>query len=275
MKFHHLVVTIICTFIIAVLSTSLFFTTNIGDHRLAARKLIQTVFHDKVDIICEFSSPANLQGFIIQSKAKNGEMRVLYTDRKGRYIFDGNIIDKKGDSLTTQEFKKYTTPKKPENIVKKIDQTNWIEQGHANAPHKAYIIIDPNCPYCHYLYETLQPIIMKGQITIRWLVVGMLSPSSPGSTVAILAAKDQLLALKENETDFNLTTTKGGITPLMHPTKAQYRLLTTNDDFIKNYRLFQTPTILFKSVNAETIMQIGVPDADTLESLIQEMGSQF
>ncbi len=104
--------TIICTFIIAILSASLFFTTNIGDHRLAAKKLIQKIYHNQVNIISEFSGHANLQGFIIQNKAKNSAMRVLYADRKGQYIIDGSVIDNKDENLTTQKLKKYTTPKK-------------------------------------------------------------------------------------------------------------------------------------------------------------------
>ncbi len=67
-----------------------------------------------------------------------------------------------------------------------------------SAPHKAIIIIDPNCIFCHTLYQQVQTLIDAGQLQVRWLPVPFRDPSSPGKAAAILnagsdAAADKLL----------------------------------------------------------------------------------
>lgn len=274
-RFHHLVITAICAVIIAVLATSLFFTTDLGDHPKAADALIKTITHNSVNIIHHFNGPGDLQGFIVQSKDKSGAMGILYTDRRGKYIFDGIILNAKGENLTRQAFMQFIAPKKAGDVMQVIDKTQWIAQGNNNAPHKAYIVVDPNCIFCHQLFETLQPEIAKGNLAVRWIVVGFLKPSSPGKAMAILSAKDPLTALKTNEQQFNTGEESGGITPIAQPTKSQKSMLLTNNDFVKKFQIFQTPVIFYKTAKGQARMQAGLPHETVLQAVIKNMGSRY
>ncbi|WP_119342552.1 hypothetical protein [Facilibium subflavum] len=109
-----------------------------------------------------------------------------------------------------------------------LQKVNYIEQGSANAPHKFYAIIDPNCKFCHALFDASQQAIENGQLAVRWVVVGIIKPSSPTKAIAILNADDPILALKQNESNFNYETDEGGITPINDPSDQQIEKLNQN-----------------------------------------------
>lgn len=78
-----------------------------------------------------------------------------------------------------------------------LAHTTYIQQGHGGPV--IYDIFDPNCPYCHVLFKDWQPFIHQGQITVRYVPVGYLTPTSAPEAAAILQAADPLSALKRLE----------------------------------------------------------------------------
>ncbi|MCE5387423.1 MAG: thioredoxin fold domain-containing protein [Acidithiobacillus sp.] len=94
-----------------------------------------------------------------------------------------------------------------------LTHTHFIEEGKKGPV--VYLFLDPNCPYCHQVYTWLQNPVREGKIRLRVVVVGFLSPTSLPKAAAILAAKDPLQTLKENEEGFAIRDglPSGGIAP--------------------------------------------------------------
>ena len=94
-----------------------------------------------------------------------------------------------------------------------LSHTHYIEEG-SKGPI-LYDFLDPNCPYCHQTYVWLLNPVDGGQLRVRFVIVGFLSPSSKGKAAAILAAPEPLAALRRTEKGFAMTQNgpEGGIEP--------------------------------------------------------------
>ena len=274
MKWQHAFVLVLCTAIVAVLGTSLYFKSQLGEHSSAAHALINKVTHGKVKVIKSFRTAGELQAFIVAEKSKPHARNIIYTDRTGRYLISGNIINSKGVNLTAKAYKKYIEPKTADAAFGKIAKTNWFLQGSPKAPHKLYVVADPNCLICHMFYEAIQPSIKAGQVAVRWLLVGLIKPSSPAKTITILANKNPIAAMAANEAGFNGKTEEGSTIPLKNPTVVQKNRLTTNNNFAKEFQIFQTPTIFYKTATGQTRMQAGFTKTK-LALLINAAGAKF
>jgi thiol:disulfide interchange protein DsbG len=150
-----------------------------------------------------------------------------------------------------------------------------VEQGSPQAPHKAYVIFDPNCVYCHRLYAALQPQIASGQLTVRWVPVGFLKSSSPGKAYAILSAQNPVQALQKNEQNFNEAIEEGGITPVKNPSAAIKDQFNKNMQFMVQNQITATPVILFKNANGSPKSVMGLPDPSKMNSIINSMSSNY
>lgn len=58
-----------------------------------------------------------------------------------------------------------------------------------------YDFFDPNCPYCAESFETEAKFINSGTLTVRFIPVGTLTPSSFGKAAAILESREPAQAL--------------------------------------------------------------------------------
>jgi thiol:disulfide interchange protein DsbG len=100
-----------------------------------------------------------------------------------------------------------------EDFWQALTHTQYIAEGKQGPV--VYLFLDPNCPYCHKLYDQLQGKVAKGKLRLRVVVVGFLSPSSRDKAAAILAAADPRAALAKNESGFAIRDGRpeGGIAP--------------------------------------------------------------
>src|SRR5699024_11211169 len=94
-----------------------------------------------------------------------------------------------------------------------LDPKHLITQGPDATP-TLYAFIDPNCIYCHKLYQQAKPLISSGRLQVHWIMVGVLGQSSIGRAAAILAAEDSVAALAKNEASFQPRVERGGIKPI-------------------------------------------------------------
>ena len=82
-----------------------------------------------------------------------------------------------------------------------VRHTAAIREGRN--PVRLYVFFDPNCPYCHDLYETLQPIIGSEKLGVGWVPVGILALSSYGKAAALLEAAHPAAAMARMEAGFH------------------------------------------------------------------------
>ncbi len=265
---------------IAFSSTAIFATTST---ETPALKLVNKVINNQGHVIQSFTAVDGLTGFVIQSNQGGGSSGILYADPKGQYLFAGSIINAKGQDLTQQYTNQYINSKIAGPAYAQALGLNYFSSGSDNAPHKAIIIIDPNCIFCHNLYQQVQPLIDAGQLQVRWLPVAFRDPSSPGKAAAMLnggsdAASDKLLA--ENEANFNSQTESGSLTPLQPDSKnaaltATFGKVAQNTQFFSQSGFNGTPTILYKEKNGKVSMVPGLPQGKAFDAMINSMGSTW
>ncbi|MHB1586251.1 MAG: thioredoxin fold domain-containing protein [Acidiferrobacteraceae bacterium] len=122
-----------------------------------------------------------------------------------------------------------------------------------------YVYFDPNCIYCHLLYERIRPYVRAHRVRVMWIPVGFLKSDSPGKAEAILASPDPLAALRRDEHDFNVQEEEGGITPLKHASTAVVRAVYQNTRLLSALGEVATPTLVFADRKGAIHILLGMP----------------
>jgi thiol:disulfide interchange protein DsbG len=247
----------------------------------AATQLVNKVLNGQGTIQQNFPAVDGLIGFVVQSS--QGNNGIIYADAKGQYMFVGSIINGQGQDLTQLYTNQYINSKIAGPAYQDAGSTGYFSDGSDDAPHKAYIIIDPNCIFCHVLYQQMQPLIANGQVQVRWIPVAFRDPSSPGKAAALLnagsdAAADKLL--QQNEAGFNDESESGGLTPLApNPNDANvtaaFTKVTQNTAYFSKYGFQGTPTILYKQKDGKVMMVPGMPRGQAFQDMINNMGASW
>ena len=146
--------------------------------------------------------------------------------------------------------------------------THGVTQYESGARHTLYVFFDPDCSFCHHLFERLRrvrPQLERAHIAVRWIPVAILRPHGALRAEAILAGG--LKALVFNEDHFNVGSEKGGI--------AGTRSVAATTDLIDNMRVFAsaahqlgTPTLAWRDARGKVHRAIGMPTRTELQSLI-------
>ncbi|MHB1513544.1 MAG: thioredoxin fold domain-containing protein [Acidiferrobacter sp.] len=147
-----------------------------------------------------------------------------------------------------------------------LRHTESIHQGVG--PARFYVFFDPNCPYCHKLYETLQPLILSAGLAVRWVPVGILALSSYGKAAALLEATDPALALARMEQGFR--NGRGALRPARATPRVARALL-------YNVRLFEAsgaqgvPFLVFRTPAGDIRTIEGDPPDAALARIVADI----
>ena len=245
-----------------------------NSHTNKATQLIERVLHHHVKILHAFPAPDNLIGYIVQ--AGKGKPTILYADKQGHYILFGALFDHNGKNLTAltqQHYQQHAPTSHPgtaPSVITDAAKTSWFEQGNPHAAHQLYVVAEPNCSACHFFYNTLQPYIGKGLVTIRWIMVGFLKPSSPGKAMAIMMAKNPAKALWENETHFDATSETGGIAPI--PSRVGSQHFARNMAFIHHHHFTSTPILIYRDKTGKVSLLKGALPNKLIPNFINQLG---
>lgn len=269
------ILAILITAIICVAGTSAFFWWNNAPNLNNAVALVNTTTHGQVTILNQFQAIGNLEGFVVQSTQNTAEQAIIYADNRGRYLVYGNIVSSSGQNISTQNYQTYIAPQSASLAFNYVGNTSYIQQGSNSAPHQAYVVFDPNCIFCHRLYAALQPEIQSGQLSVRWIPVAFLKPTSQGRVYAILSSKDPVSMLEQNETNFNEQTEDGGIPPLSSASAQVVQQLQNNMAFLTEAQINSTPAILYKTKDGIAKIVAGFQDSSKLGDLIQSFTQIF
>lgn len=151
-------------------------------------------------------------------------------------------------------------------IWQRLNHARWFVQG--SGPHIIYLIFDPNCPYCHLLIQELQPLIKPDKLSIRYVPVGFLEPSSTGKAAAILEAKNPLKALWENEKGFTEKGHDGAIQEIL-PSMATEKALKNNLSILEATGQKTVPTMLYMDSHNQPQIVWQVLDAKNLAQTLK------
>jgi thiol:disulfide interchange protein DsbG len=155
-------------------------------------------------------------------------------------------------------------------LLGKMGQATSISEG--NGPHLIYVFFDPNCPYCHKLYEELRPYVKTGGLEVRWVPVGILTRTSLGKAAAILEAKSPIQAFYKNEDDWNFgDTPNGGIEPLPKPAESAVFKLNANAALLNEAGISGVPVTVFRGDDGKAYFFTGARDAGRLAAIIKHV----
>lgn len=156
------------------------------------------------------------------------------------------------------------------SMLADIQQATWIRDG--KSAHVIYVFFDPNCPYCHKVYEMLRPQVQRGEVELRWVVTGRLMATSIGKAAAMLEAKDPTEAFYRNERGFSQETGSfGGIEEEPAPREDTLRRLNANLALLNRSGFDAVPALLFRTNDGKADIIRGAPPAAFLEKLVKDL----
>ncbi len=208
---------------------------------------------------------------------------IIIVQKDGKFAFFGNIITADGKNLSQEYNQKYIVSKQAIDAYKSINTLSYVTQGSDKAPHKAYVMIDPNCIFCHQLYLDMAPLVKAGTLQIRWVPVGIMRPDSSGKAAHLLSAKNNTEAVKllqEDEDKFKTKTEEGGLSALdkgsTDPTTANaFKKVASNTAFFSNNGFQGTPVVLYLDKKGKPAIYPGYPRGPELQTLTDKMSNKF
>ncbi|WP_226849869.1 thioredoxin fold domain-containing protein [Acidithiobacillus ferrooxidans] len=132
----------------------------------------------------------------------------------------------------------------------------YIQEGHQGPV--IYDFFDPNCPYCHSMYDEEQSLIKAGQLTVRYVPVAYLMPSSTPEAAALLQSSDRVATLQHFEAlagkSFAAPMTASGPVglPQAKATAPTIQALKTNMAILQTTHSMGVPAILYEHKNGST-----------------------
>jgi thiol:disulfide interchange protein DsbG len=156
------------------------------------------------------------------------------------------------------------------SILADIGQASWIRDGRSQ--HVLYVFFDPNCPYCHRVYEGLRAQVDFGEVELRWVPLGILMTTSLGKAASLLEAKDPTAALHRNEQGF--TTERGvfgGIDEEPAPRDDTLKRLDRNLALLRRSGQDAVPSLLYRSRDGKPHLVRGAPPQSVLERIVQDL----
>ena len=161
----------------------------------------------------------------------------------------------------------------------KLEASRWIEDGKKGAPRTVYVFTDPNCPYCNKFWADARPWVDSGKVVLRHVIVGILTPTSPGKAAALLANDDPAAALAAYERSHMEQNAKSiasgqarpladaGLKPLATiPPEIQAKLA-ANEHLMASLGLQATPAMVWRDTQGTVQMRAGAPPSALAEVL--------
>jgi thiol:disulfide interchange protein DsbC len=153
---------------------------------------------------------------------------VFYTDAKGNYLIQGELIDTKARrNLTEDRIAKLSAVD-----FAALPLADAFTVVHGTGARKLAVFEDPNCGYCKRFERDLQKV---QDVTIYTFLYPILSPDSAEKSRNIWCAKDRVAAWQDHML-------RDKVTP---PASCDTSALQRNLAFGKKFKITGTPTLIF------------------------------
>jgi thiol:disulfide interchange protein DsbG len=163
------------------------------------------------------------------------------------------------------------------NIMGK--RLTFIQEGH-HGPI-IYDFTDTNCPYCHLIYAAEAHLIHEGKLTVRYVPVAIIKPSSMPEAAAILEATNPRAALQDAEQEIGNSMTTGKPANLPHATDAigeapqktieAIKKIEVNDHFLQEINVNELPDIIYLPKKGKLALITGFVSQKQLSALLPQL----
>ncbi|MBU2765020.1 thiol:disulfide interchange protein DsbG [Acidithiobacillus ferrivorans] len=251
-------------------------TTTVHDRYAAGRALIEKLSNGQSKILHAFPAAMGLDGFAVEVGGSGRDV-LMYTSQNGKYFLVGGIFNAAGHNLSKQYAQKYLPAasmapavSKPADLLQSMRHTTWFTVGNPAAKKHVWIVMDPNCIFCHKTWEAMLPYINKGDILLHVTLVGFLKHSSPTKAATILMNKNPAQALLQNEKAFNDETEEGATVPSKLIPKTIQAEVSANSGWMSKNGLGGTPFVIWKGVHGKVHAQAGEPP--DMQAFVESVG---
>jgi thiol:disulfide interchange protein DsbG len=276
-----------------------------------ANVIVEKLTHHQAHVSRVFHGPAGLTGVIISGK--QGPVVSWITNTRSAVIVGGVVDAKTNKNLTYQATLRYLThsaaakktaetqPAAQPKAVTVSDTSsssgadpeamlrNFVEDAQggmmAQVPQQGlsgsrtiYVFFDPNCIFCHKLFEYVQAHKAEFQhagVRIIYLPVAILKQSSIAKAAEVV--KEGWPALLRDESRFNVNSEEGGIAGLSGAELSNYAaMVRSNTDWLKNLSAANhtnegTPFLVWKAGDGRVYYLDGFPTGQGVKALLASM----
>lgn len=135
-----------------------------------------------------------------------------------------------------------------------LSHSDYIQSGHSGPV--VYDFFDPNCIYCAESYKSELTSTQTGKLTVRYIPVGFLTPSSFGKAAAIMEAKDPVEALAMDMAG-EVNGDTGGIAGI-EPRPSVRDAIERNESLLRETGVDIVPDLVFRLPDGHVGMVRGV-----------------
>ena len=226
---------------------------------LALMPVVAAGFH----LVRHFPAVSGLTGWVVS--APSGSEEVLYTTADGKTVIAGILSNQQGQNLTRQYAALYEKAPNLKRLWPAINATYQVTEGPntADPRHQIWVLMDPNCEFCHRLWIELRPYEKAG-LEVHWIPVGILFNSSTPRAAAVLAGGPKTLYAMESK--FDVARERGGV-PGITLTPTLRRELATNLALAMKAGIQGTPGIFYRGPHGELRLQQGLPAPSSLADI--------
>jgi thiol:disulfide interchange protein DsbG len=186
----------------------------------------------------------------------------LYVTPDGKHVIAGSLLDSNGKDADAAELERLVHQPMVDGVLRNLEASDWVADGLAKAPRTVYVFTDLNCPYCNKFWSDARPWVESGKVQLRHVVVGVLTPTSPGKAAALLADKNPSALLASHE-----RSNRNVIQPLANIPPAIQSKLDANQQLMAELGLHATPAVVWRDAKGAVHTQMGVPDTMLAEVL--------
>jgi thiol:disulfide interchange protein DsbG len=211
----------------------------------------------------QFPAVSSLTGWVVSGPG--GSQEVLYTTADGKTVIAGILSNESGENLTRRYADLYETEPDLSGLWPSIHSSFQVTEGTPakDTAHQIWVVMDPNCAFCHRLWVELRPYEKAG-LVVHWIPIGILAPSSVPRAAAVL--KGGIKTLQTMEGRFDEAHEQGGApgVPLSSSLKHE---LAVNLELAEKAGIQGTPGIFYRNVRGELKLHQGMPAPSVLADI--------
>ena len=229
---------------------------------------LQALEKKGVTVVGTFPAPGGLTawaGYVGQHPV------ALYVTPDGKNVIAGTLYDAQGREAAQDALEQAVHGPMSAGLWKQVEASHWIADGRKDAPRVVYVFTDPNCPYCNKFWSDARPWVDSGKVVLRHIIVGVLTPTSPGKAAALLSQPDPAAALAAYERGQAAQNAKNiasghvrpladeGLKPLAEIPPAIQAKLAANEHLMTSLGLEATPAMVWRDASGAVQTRTGAP----------------
>ncbi|QNA88710.1 thiol:disulfide interchange protein DsbG [Massilia sp. Dwa41.01b] len=216
-----------------------------------------------VKVVKQFPAPSGLTGWVL---AQGGKHSIVYTTADKKTLIAGVLIDERGQNLSSVHEAAQVPQTDLSAAFAKLEKSAFVAEGTARNPKSViYAFVDANCPFCHYLWQAVQPYEAAG-LQVRWIPVATLGPTSMPKAISVLAAKDKVAAFRQMEENHGKPwTAPAGVSESSHPAIATS--IQANGEAMAAFGIGGTPGIVWRDKQGKIRVKSGMPRLSEIPSM--------